>query len=68
MNVRRRAILESLLVFLPVACASRIDLLVPYCGDYTEASAWTKAERKMYQNFLNERHMLKAAEYENRDD
>jgi hypothetical protein len=53
MNVRRRAILESLLVFLPVACAARIDLLVPYCGDYTEASAWTKAERKMYQNFLN---------------
>jgi hypothetical protein len=28
-----------------------IDLLVPYCGDYTEANVWTQQEIDMYAHF-----------------
>jgi hypothetical protein len=35
-----------------------IDLLVPYCGDYTEANAWTEAEQTKYDHFLRKRERL----------
>ena len=38
--------------------AAWIDLLVPYCGDYTEANAWTEAEKAKYQHFLEKRQRL----------
>jgi hypothetical protein len=37
-----------------------IDLLVPYCGDYTEANAWTEAERSTYERFLEKRSRMQA--------
>ena len=39
-----------------------IDLLVPFCGDYTEANAWTAAERSKYQHFLTKRQRMEALE------
>ncbi len=35
-----------------------IDLLVPFCGDYQEANAWTPAEAARYQHFLDKRRRL----------
>ncbi|MEE8452494.1 MAG: hypothetical protein V3R99_11290 [Thermoguttaceae bacterium] len=32
-----------------------IDLLVPYCGDYTEAAAWTEKDRDFYAHFQEKR-------------
>ncbi|TET96051.1 MAG: hypothetical protein E3J26_01805, partial [Candidatus Zixiibacteriota bacterium] len=32
-----------------------IDLLVPYCGDYTEANAWTQEELHKYDHFMKKR-------------
>jgi len=32
-----------------------IDLLVPFCGDYTEAHAWTAQETALYDRFLRKR-------------
>lgn len=42
-----------------------IDLLVPYCGDYREAGAWTPEERERYEHFLNKRRTLAEQEQEN---
>jgi hypothetical protein len=42
-----------------------IDLLVPYCGDYREANAWTDAERERYDYFLAKRARMDAAELAN---
>ncbi|MBI9018935.1 MAG: hypothetical protein JEZ07_16915 [Phycisphaerae bacterium] len=42
-----------------------IDLLVPYCGDYTEANAWNKAEIEKYQHFLNKRKYMEEIEKSN---
>ena len=41
-----------------------IDLLVPYCGDYTEANAWTEAERRTYERFADKRRRMEALEQE----
>ena len=35
-----------------------IDLLVPYCGDYPEANAWSQAEADKYEHFRNKRRRL----------
>jgi mono/diheme cytochrome c family protein/cytochrome c553 len=32
-----------------------IDLAVPYCGDYAEASIWTAEERRTYERLLEKR-------------
>lgn len=39
-----------------------IDLLVPYCGDYTEANAWTEAEQLKYDHFRRKRQRLAQVE------
>jgi hypothetical protein len=38
--------------------AAWIDLLVPYCGDYVEANAWTDEEKQRYQHFVEKRRRL----------
>jgi hypothetical protein len=38
-----------------------LDLLVPFCGDYREAAAWTPEERKKYDHFLEKRLALEKA-------
>ncbi|MDH7570826.1 MAG: hypothetical protein QHJ73_14695, partial [Armatimonadota bacterium] len=45
--------------------AAWIDLLVPYCGDYTEANAWTDAEMDKYQHFFTKRREMEAQEQRN---
>ena len=35
-----------------------IDLLVPYCGNYIEANAWTEAEMKRYERFSEKRRQM----------
>ena len=35
-----------------------IDLLVPFCGDYAEAAAWTPEEQKKYERYLAKRVAL----------
>lgn len=42
-----------------------IDLLVPYCGDYLEANAWTEEELEKYQHFATKRQRMEAVEREN---
>ncbi len=42
-----------------------IDLLVPYCGDYTEAHAWSDEEVAKYDHFLQKRRRMEAVEREN---
>lgn len=42
-----------------------IDLLVPYCGDYTEAHAWSDEEVRKYDHFLEKRRRMEAIEREN---
>jgi hypothetical protein len=42
-----------------------IDLLVPYCGDYTEANAWTREESAMYAHFLKKRERMEKMERKN---
>lgn len=42
-----------------------IDLLVPYCGDYTEANSWTEAERTMFQRFAEKRRGMELIERQN---
>jgi hypothetical protein len=42
-----------------------IDLLVPFCGDYTEAGAWDEAERNRYAHFLTKRERMAAIERRN---
>jgi hypothetical protein len=42
-----------------------MDLLVPFCGDYTEASAWTAAEQAKYDRYLTKRRQMEAVERQN---
>ena len=42
-----------------------IDLLVPYCGDYMEAHAWSEEEVRKYEHFLEKRRRMEAIEREN---
>ncbi len=42
-----------------------IDLLVPYCGDYYEANAWTDEEKAKYDHFLAKRQRMEAMEARN---
>jgi hypothetical protein len=42
-----------------------IDLLVPYCGDYTEANAWSESDRQKYAHFLAKRRRMEAVEQQN---
>ena len=42
-----------------------IDLLVPYCGDYREASAWTAAELSKYERFAEKRRRSEELDQEN---
>lgn len=45
-----------------------IDLLVPFCGDYTEAHAWTDEERAKYDRFLSKRRRMEEVERRNIED
>jgi len=42
-----------------------IDLLVPYCGHYTEANAWSDEEVRKYDHFLNKRKHMEQLERRN---
>jgi len=42
-----------------------IDLLVPYCGDYTEAHAWSEKDVAKYQRYLAKRHRMEDLELDN---
>jgi hypothetical protein len=46
-----------------VACW--IDLLVPYCGDYVEANAWSPKEAERYEHFAAKRKRSEAEEAQN---
>lgn len=39
-----------------------IDLLVPYCGDYEEANAWTQQEKDKYAHFSAKRRWMEKQE------
>ena len=41
-----------------------IDLLVPFCGDYTEANLWNAAEMTKYRRFEEKRKRMEAMERE----
>jgi len=42
-----------------------IDLLVPYCGSYIEANAWTETEMKRYEHFAEKRRQMEEIEQDN---
>ncbi len=42
-----------------------IDLLVPYCGDYTEANAWNDGEKAKYARFQTKRDKMAELEQKN---
>ena len=42
-----------------------IDLYVPYCGDYTEAAAWTEEEHAKYQRYADKRQRMAEMERQN---
>ena len=42
-----------------------IDLLVPYCGDYTEAAAWSEEEMNKYRRYAEKRHRMAKLELDN---
>jgi len=42
-----------------------IDLVVPFCGDYTEANAWSPEEMKKHEHFLAKREHMELIEQEN---
>jgi hypothetical protein len=44
-----------------------IDLQVPFCGEYTEAAAWTAEEASFYQRFANKRRAMLELEQRNID-
>jgi hypothetical protein len=41
-----------------------IDLLVPFCGDYTEANRWSDAERNRYRHYDDKRRLFERQEAE----
>ncbi len=45
-----------------------IDLLVPYCGDYTEANTWSEGEVEKYAHFLGKRRCMEEIERKNIQD
>ena len=44
-----------------------IDLLVPYCGDYREANAWTEAEMKKHERYVEKRREMEEKEQQGID-
>jgi hypothetical protein len=42
-----------------------IDLLLPYCGDYAEANAWSAEEVEKYNHFLAKRRRMEQLEEKN---
>ncbi len=42
-----------------------IDLLVPYCGDYTEANAWSDGEKQKYAKYMAKRQQMEAMDQAN---
>jgi len=44
-----------------------VDLLVPYCGDYREANAWTEEEMKKYERYAEKRRSMEELEQQNID-
>lgn len=42
-----------------------IDLGVPYCGDYSEANAWTAQEVADYETRVQKRRAMETAEQQN---
>jgi hypothetical protein len=42
-----------------------IDLLVPYCGDYTEAAAWNEGLRKKHDRYYGKRKRMEAEDARN---
>jgi hypothetical protein len=42
-----------------------IDLVVPYCGDYQEANAWSPFEKRYYEVLLAKRKRMEALEARN---
>ncbi|HUS93237.1 MAG TPA: hypothetical protein VM695_15370, partial [Phycisphaerae bacterium] len=42
-----------------------IDLLVPYCGDYTEANAWSDRDQEKHARYLAKRKAMEALEQAN---
>ncbi|HPD46221.1 MAG TPA: hypothetical protein P5279_04205 [Anaerohalosphaeraceae bacterium] len=42
-----------------------IDLLVPFCGDYREAHAWSEEEIRKYEHFLEKRKDMEVLERSN---
>jgi hypothetical protein len=42
-----------------------IDLLVPYCGDYLEANAWSVEEQARYRHFVDKRKEMEEQEQRN---
>jgi len=42
-----------------------IDLVVPYCGDYTEANAWSEEEIRRYDHFMEKRRRMEKIERRN---
>ena len=42
-----------------------LDLLVPYCGDYREANAWTEAEMKKHERYAEKRRQMEEVEQQN---
>jgi hypothetical protein len=42
-----------------------IDLLVPYCGDYTEAHAWSDDEQQKYRRYVDKRLRMEEIERSN---
>ena len=44
-----------------------IDLLVPYCGNYREANAWTEDEMKKHERYAEKRRQMEEVEQQNID-
>jgi hypothetical protein len=44
-----------------------LDLLVPYCGDYREANAWTEEEMKKHERYAEKRRQMEEVEQQNID-
>ena len=44
-----------------------MDLLVPYCGDYREANAWTEAEMEKHERYAEKRRQMERVEQQNID-
>lgn len=45
-----------------------IDLLVPFCGDYDEASNWSKDDRDRHERLLKKRYEMESLDRASRDE